>query len=293
MPVISRTMQLVGGVEIPRLGYGTWRTLPGLETEHSVTAALEAGYRLIDTAQEYGNEASVGKAVAASGVPREEIFVTTKYLGASPKELRRSFDESCRRLGGYVDLFLLHWPITVPLLPFLWREMEHVAVSGRCRAIGISNAKLRHLAAIRGLGIQPAVNQLKASAFAYNRLLAGYCQQRGMAVEAYCPLAHGMKLQDPRLLRLAAEAGKEPAQILLRWALQQDFIVIPKSTNPCHMRHNLEVFDFELSPAQLGEMEKWKAPLWSPFPPGSLSGFTEQLLSGRLVSRRQAAHLRG
>ncbi|HET7528961.1 MAG TPA: aldo/keto reductase [Candidatus Saccharimonadales bacterium] len=281
MGTIVPSKRLANGAEIPLLGFGTWRIPPGLETERAVTDALEAGYRLIDTAQEYGNEESVGRAIGRGRIPRDEIFVTTKYLGASPSGLRRSFDESCRRLGGYVDLFLLHWPIAVAVVPLLWREMEKVAASGRCRAIGISNAKLRHLAAIRLHGIQPAVNQLKVSAFTYNRQLSGYCQRRGMAVQAYCPLAHGRKLYDPRLLRMSEEIGKTPAQILIRWALQQDFIVLPKSVHRDRIRQNLEVFDFQLTPAQLQEMDGWKSALWSPFPPGSLSSFSSKVLTGR------------
>lgn len=231
---------------MPTLGLGVWQMAAGEETEQAVGWALEAGYRLVDTATMYRNEQSVGAAIRRSGVPREEVFVTTKlpppHTDAS-RQLQRSLD----RLGlEYVDLYLIHWP-----LPFgntrVWRELEELHEHGLAREIGVSNFGAERLEKLLGRARHaPAVNQVQFSPFRYRRRLLDFCRKRGIVLEAYSPLAQGSGPRDPAVIALAERTGRTPAQVLLRWAIQHGTVVIPKSSSRERILSNAQVFDFEL-----------------------------------------------
>ncbi|MGC9357760.1 MAG: aldo/keto reductase [Anaerolineae bacterium] len=262
---IESTVTLNNGVEIPRFGLGTWQIRDGRPVRRAIEWALEAGYRLIDTAAMYGNERGVGQAVKQSGIPREEIFVTTKLWnndhGYEPA--LRAFDESMRKLGlDYVDLYLIHWPVS-GLRAETWRALEEIYEEGRARAIGVSNYTIRHLEdLLGGAGTAPAanhpsssgrsptvpaVNQVEFHPWLYQKDLLDYCVEHDILLEAYSPLTKGRRLDNPALRELAEAYGKSPAQILIRWALQHDIVVIPKSDDKEHIQENTDVFDFEIS----------------------------------------------
>jgi diketogulonate reductase-like aldo/keto reductase len=231
---------------MPVLGLGVWQMAAGVETERAVEWALETGYRLIDTASLYRNERSVGAAIARSGVPRDEVFVTTKLMpthASATRELRRSLD---RLKLECVDLYLIHWP--VPLLRTrYWRQLESLQEQGLTRAIGVSNYGRRQLDALRRKGLQtPAVNQVRFSPLTYPRELLEDCERRGIVLEAYSPLDRGRGLGHPAIAGVAERLGRTPAQVMLRWALQRGAVVIPKSSRKERIRENAQVFDFEL-----------------------------------------------
>lgn len=257
---IRSTVRLNNGVEIPRLGLGVYRTERGRETRDAVRWALEAGYRHIDTARAYGNEADVGRALRESGLPRDAVFVTTKLWNEDHGYDRAlaALDGSLERLRlDYVDLFLVHWPVPELRLAS-WRAMERLLADGKARAIGVSNYMMRHLdELLDACSVVPAVNQIELSPYIWRSReeLVHRCREAGTQVEAYSPLTKGRKLDDPRLLRIARACGRTPAQVLIRWALQRDFVVIPKSANPDRIRENADVFDFELSAAAMEELE--------------------------------------
>ena len=240
------TRTLASGAEMPVLGLGVWQMAAGKETEQAVEWALEAGYRLIDTAALYRNEESVGAALRRSALPREQVFITTKLLPThvnSSRELAKSLE----RLGlDYVDLYLIHWPI-----PFrnthVWHELESLREQGLAREIGVSNFgtdKLESL--LRSARHVPAVNQVQFSPFHFRRSLLDYCLDHGIAFEAYSPLERGRGVRDPTIIELAERVDRTPAQVLLRWAIQHRTIVIPKSSSQERIRSNAQVFDFEL-----------------------------------------------
>lgn len=240
------TRTLMSGAEMPMLGLGVWQMAAGAETEQAMEWALEAGYRLIDTASLYRNEQSVGAALRRSTVPREEVFVTTKLLPVhahASRELARSLD----RLGlDYVDLYLIHWP-----LPFrntrVWYELESLQAQGLAREIGVSNFGTGGLEKLlRRAHRPPAVDQVEFSPFHYRRRLLEYCLQRGIVFEAYSPLDRGRGVRDPTIVAIAERLGRTPAQILLRWAIQHQAVVIPKSSRRERILSNARVFDFEL-----------------------------------------------
>ena len=237
-------------VRLPLLGLGVYQTPRGEKTRRAVSAALRAGYRHIDTARLYGNEEDVGRAVRESGVPRAEVFVTTKLWnddhGYDPT--LRAFEESDRRLGfGYVDLYLIHWPVPGRRNDS-WRAMERLLAEGRCRAIGVSNFLPRHLDDLaRTSPVTPAVNQIELSPFLGQRETVRVCEARGIVVEAYSPLTRGKRLRNPVVADVARLHGKTPAQILIRWSLEHGFVVLPKSAREDRIRQNAEVFDFALS----------------------------------------------
>jgi 2,5-diketo-D-gluconate reductase A len=245
-------VRLNDGAEIPQFGFGVFQ-IPAEETVTAVRTALDAGYRHIDTAQMYGNEAEVGRAIAESGVPREEIFVTTKLnndchgydaaLGA--------LDESLRKLGfDHVDLFLIHWPRPQEgRYVETWTALEKLKADGKARSIGVSNFTVEHLdrLAVR-TGTVPAVNQIELHPQFPQAALRAYHAEHGIATEAWSPIGQGGDLlQDGRLRALADEHGRSPAQIVLRWHIQLGNIVFPKSVTPERIRENIDVFDFELS----------------------------------------------
>jgi diketogulonate reductase-like aldo/keto reductase len=250
----GRARILEGGVEIPVLGFGTWLIPDGDEAYGAVAAALATGYRHLDTAQAYGNETSVGRAMRDSGIAREEIFLTTKFnpgLDDPVAELERSLE----RLGAeQVDLYLVHTPQGGPTRA--WPGMEQALERGLTRAVGISNFDAREVEAVCSVAsAPPAVNQIQLNPYRHRRRLLAACERHGVAVQAWSPLTHGEDLGNPVLAEVAAACGRTPAQVLLRWGLQRDLIVIPKSVRPARIAENAQIFDFELSEAQLAQLD--------------------------------------
>jgi len=246
---INGEIKLNDGHAIPQLGFGVWQVRPGRTCEAAVRAALEAGYRHIDTAAGYGNEASVGDAIRASGIPREDIFVTTKLWNDDQgyDATLRAFDASLDRLGlDYVDLYLLHWPVAGKRLDS-WKAVERLHSEKRARAIGVSNFLSRHLDELMTAAtVLPAVNQIEVSPFLQQRETRAFCRRHGIVVEAYSPLTRGQRLDHPVVMATAARARRSPAQVLLRWALQHGLVVLPKSTHEARIRENAALFDFTL-----------------------------------------------
>lgn len=246
---LQTTFRLNNDVEMPALGLGVWKATPE-QTHRAVTWALEAGYRHIDTAAIYGNEEAVGQAIRDSNVGRERVFVTTKLwrddhgLDSAP----RAFQQSMERLGmEQVDLYLSHFPTPGKRLD-AWRAMEGILGAGKARAIGVSNYTVRHLQElIRETRIIPAVNQVEFHPFLFQTELLEFCREHRIQLEAYSPLTHGLKLEDPTLRKIATTHGKSPAQVLIRWCLEHKVVVIPKSTSENRIAENAHVFDFQLS----------------------------------------------
>jgi diketogulonate reductase-like aldo/keto reductase len=236
---------------MPVLGLGVWQMAAGGETEQAVEWALEAGYRHIDTASLYRNEQSVGAALRRSGLPREQVFVTTKLMPTHPSAARE-LGKSLERLSlDYVDLYLIHWPL--PLVSArLWRELESLQRLGLAREIGVSNFGRDRLGKLmRGASRTPAVNQVQFSPFQYRRRLLDYCLEQGIVFEAYSPLERGNGLQDPTIAAIAARLDRTPAQVMLRWAIQHQAVVIPKSSREERIRSNAQLFDFELADSDM------------------------------------------
>lgn len=250
---------LNNGLDIPQLGYGVWK-VPNEEAESAVGQALEAGYHLIDTAKIYGNEFGVGKALATSNVPREDLFITTKVWNADQgyENTLQAFDESLEKLGlDYVDLYLIHWPTPkYDTYVETYKALEKLYKDGRTKAIGVCNFDIDHLQRIMDeCEVVPAVNQVECHPYLQQTELKKFCKEHGILLEAYSPLMNGTKvLQDPVIQDLANQYGKTPAQIILRWHLQSDVVVIPKTVTPSRMSENLNVFDFELSEVDLDKI---------------------------------------
>jgi diketogulonate reductase-like aldo/keto reductase len=262
VPTDVPPLPLNNGVMIPQVGLGVWLAQEGAEVESAVGTALEAGYRLIDTAAIYGNEAGVGRAIRASGIPREDIFITTKLWNAhhAYEDALRAFDESMAKLdcGGYVDLYLIHWPLPMEgRFTEAWSALEHLYESKRVRAIGVSNFKPHHLEVLlQEAKTVPAVNQIELHPFLQHKETRAYCKRHGIAVESYSPLMRaGEALAHPVIVDLARQYEKTPAQVILRWHVQSGFIVIPKSVNRQRIRENIALFDFELSEEDIRAIE--------------------------------------
>jgi 2,5-diketo-D-gluconate reductase A len=246
---------LNNGVRMPQLGFGVFQ-IPDAETTEAVAAALAAGYRSIDTAAIYGNETGTGRALAESGIAREDLFITSKLwiddLGYEPA--LAAFDASLAKLGlDYLDLYLIHWPAPASdRYADSWLALENLLADGRVRAIGVSNFEPGHLQRLIDLGgTVPAINQVELHPALQQHAVTVFNAAQGIATEAWSPLAQGALLADPAITEIAARHGKTPAQIILRWHLQQGRIVIPKSVTPARIRENLEVFDFDLTEADL------------------------------------------
>ncbi|MDF2461162.1 MAG: glyoxal reductase [Candidatus Saccharibacteria bacterium] len=235
-------------MKIPQIGFGTWRIKDHNEGVESVKVALETGYRLIDTAQIYGNEAAVGEGIKASGVPREDIYLTTKIWTGnfSPELVAPSFAESLEKLRtDYVDLLLLHWPR--PGRHEAWIELEKLHQAGTVKHIGVSNYTIRHLdELLASCKVKPAVNQVELHVYLQQPELIQYCKNHDIAVEAYSPLVHGARMDHPVLKDVAAKHDKTPAQIMLRWCIDAGTIPLPKSVTPDRIRSNFDVLDFQL-----------------------------------------------
>jgi diketogulonate reductase-like aldo/keto reductase len=264
------TRKLNTGAAIPRVGLGVFQAPRGEVTRSAVRAAIELGYRHIDTARVYRNEADVGAAVREAAVPREELFVTTKLWNDDQgyNLALDAFDASLARLGlEYVDLYLLHWPVPGRRLES-WRALEEIHASGRARAIGVSNFMTHHLDELLARAkVVPAVNQIEISPFLQQRDVRAYCEARGIVVEAYSPLTKGLRLDHPEVRRIADAAGRSAAQVLLRWGLQHELVVLAKSVSPARLAENLAVLDFELSAehmAALDALEEGLVTGWDP-----------------------------
>jgi 2,5-diketo-D-gluconate reductase A len=251
MATIVPHVTLNNGVEMPQLGFGVFQ-VPDSEVTQAILVAVECGYRSIDTAAGYENEVGVGKAIASSGVPREELFVTTKLANHDHgyEAALRAFEESLRRLDqDYVDLYLIHWPVPAQdLYVETWRAFEKIYADRRARSIGVSNFLVPHLQRLFDeTEVTPVVNQIEIHPYLQQQDLRRFGVERGIVPEAYSPLAQGGVLKDPVITRLAGKHGKTPAQVVLRWHIQTGNIVIPKSVTPARIKENFDIFDFELS----------------------------------------------
>jgi 2,5-diketo-D-gluconate reductase A len=245
----------VSAPEIPVLGFGVWQVPDGDVCIDAVQAALEAGYRHIDTAQAYENEESVGEGIRRSGVPRAEIFNTTKFFPRQGRDPAEEAARSCERLGvDQVDLYLVHWPANGPT--WAWPGMERAHEAGHARSIGVSNFSVAELDELLAqASVRPAADQVRFNPFDYRRGLLDAAAERGIAIEAYSPLGTGEHLGDPTVGRVAARVGRTPAQVLIRWCIQRGTIVLPKSTHRERIEQNAQVFDFELSDEDMAELD--------------------------------------
>jgi diketogulonate reductase-like aldo/keto reductase len=272
---VETALTLNDGHLIPQLGLGVWQARAGATCEAAVLAALEAGYRLIDTAAMYGNEESVGAAIRMSGILREKIFVTTKLWNSDHGNPERALDKSLRRLKlDYVDLYLIHYPVRERRQS--WRALEALRAAGKARSIGVSNFTIRHLTELLAqTETVPAVNQVEFHPYLYQQDLLNFCAGKGIVVEAYSPLTKGVRLNDPKLVAVAKKYStgepqpapsrsrsplvrmtpgsetKSTAQILIRWALQRGLVVIPKSANRRRIFENADIFNFEITAADM------------------------------------------
>ena len=244
----SRT-KLNNGIEIPYIGLGTYQ-LKGKIAHESVNVALEAGYRLIDTAESYYNEKEVGGAIKNSRIPRNEIFVTTKLANENHgyDNTLRAFEDSLKRLGlDYIDLYLIHWPSS-KLRNETWKAFESILQNGFCRSIGVSNYTVRHLKELLRISSTiPAVNQVEFNPYIYQKEILDLCRGKNIQLEGYTPLARTKKFNESILKNISEKYGKSKAQILIRWSLQHNVITIPKSSNENRIKENINVFDFEIA----------------------------------------------
>ena len=290
--MIDAKLALNDGRAIPQLGLGVWRIPSGSKCEGAVLAAFEAGYRHIDTASFYGNEESVGAAIRASGISREEIFVATKLWNSDHASPERALENSLRRFKlDSVDLYLMHYPVPQRLRS--WRGLEKLQQQGKARSIGVSNFTIRHLTELLAqTDTVPAVNQVEFHPYLYQRELLEFCVARGIVIEAYSPLTQGERLNDRKLVAMAKrypktspspasrrmklpfvpgasrnDGTKSTAQILIRWAIQHNLVVIPKSANHSRIRENAEVFDFAISDEDMRALDGFNENLrtcWDP-----------------------------
>jgi methylglyoxal/glyoxal reductase len=248
---LKSSAKLNNGVEIPYLGLGVYQSPPGEITLRAVKYALKIGYRQIDTAELYGNEKDVGRALRESGIRREDVFITTKVWNSHQgyDSTLYACEGSLGRLGlSYVDLYLIHWPVQ-GLGDETWRAMIKLLHQGKARAIGVSNYSIRELnELLEKSDIVPAVNQVEFHPFLYQEELLRFCKNNNIQLEAYSPLTRGKRLNHPKILELAKKYNKTPAQVLIRWSLQHNVIVIPKSIHEARIKENSQVFDFQLEP---------------------------------------------
>jgi diketogulonate reductase-like aldo/keto reductase len=249
---------LNNGVEIPRLGLGVYQSPPGKATENAVRYALTIGYRLIDTAQLYGNEEDVGRALRNSGVSRDEVFITTKVWNSEQgyESTLQACNDSLRRLGlSYLDLYLIHWPVP-GMSEETWKAMVRLLREQKTRAIGVSNYDIYDLSQLmKSSDVLPAVDQVEFHPFLYQERLLRFCEKNRIQVEAYSPLTRGMHINRPTIIAVANKYRKTPAQVLIRWSLQHGLVVIPKSIHEERILENSKVFDFELEPEDMEHLD--------------------------------------
>jgi methylglyoxal/glyoxal reductase len=243
---INTKIKLNNGTSIPQLGLGTWKCPPNIETVGIIKEAILKGYRHFDTAAVYHNEEYVGKAIRECGIPREELFITTKLWNDDTKFPEEALKESLRKLQlNYIDLYLIHWPVDDRIKT--WEALEKFYTEGKCKAIGVSNFTVEHLKELmEKTNIVPAINQVEFNTFLYQKKLLEFCNKNGIALEAYCPLARAKKFDDKRLISIAKKHNKTTAQIMLRWALQHNLIIIPKTMHKERLIENAEIFNFHL-----------------------------------------------
>lgn len=262
MRSVQDTYTLSNGIQIPCVGFGTWQTPDGEVAVSSVKAALEAGYRHIDTAAGYGNEGSVGRAVRESGIDRKQIFVTSKLNNPDHgyEKTLRGFDKTMKELKfDYLDLYLIHWPNPIAFRDSWeeanagsWKAFEELYEAGRIRAIGVSNFRPHHIdALLKTARIAPMVNQIRLCPGDVHQETVDYCRRQGILLEAYSPLGVGRIMDVQQVQKIAARHGKSAAQVSLRWSLQMGFLPLPKSVTPERIRQNAQIFDFELSDAEM------------------------------------------
>jgi diketogulonate reductase-like aldo/keto reductase len=270
MDVTSAALPLLTGARIPQVGLGVWQSPRGEVTRQAVATALRLGYRHVDTARIYGNEADVGDGLRASGVPRGEVFVTTKLWNEDHgyDAALRAFDASLKKLAlDHIDLYLIHWPVAGKRLD-TWRALERLHAEGRAKAIGVSNYLRPHLEEILAHAkVVPAVNQIELSPFLQRREAVDVCAAKGIVVEAYSPLTHGLRLGHPAVVAEATRVGRTAAQVLLRWGVQKGFVVLPKPTREARIQENAALFDFTLDAdamARLDALEEGLATGWDP-----------------------------
>jgi diketogulonate reductase-like aldo/keto reductase len=249
-----RTRRFADGNEIPTLGLGVWQMRDGPECVTAVRWALELGYRHIDTAQAYGNEPSVGRGLRESGVPREEVFITTKFFPRG-KDPAAEAERSLERLGvDYVDLYIVHWPEGGPI--WAWPGMERARELGFARSIGVSNFDRDELGQLMATAsIAPVVNQVQLSPYEYRSRLLAACERSGVVLEAYSPLGHGRHLEDATVAQIAQRRARTAAQVLLRWCIERDLPVIPKSTHRDRIAQNSDLFEFTLSAEEMAALD--------------------------------------
>lgn len=235
--------------KMPLLGLGVYKATGENEAENAIISAVKCGYRMIDTASAYKNEENVGRGIARCGIPRKELFITTKIWNNAQRlgDVEGAFQRSLDRLGlDYIDLYLIHWPVPGCYLS-TWKEMEKILSSGRALSIGVSNFEIRHLEELRRVsGIVPAVNQIECHPLCYPKELIDYCQANGIQVQAYAPLARGAYLDHDVLCVMGTKYAHTPAQVGLRWAVQKGISVIPKSVHPDRIESNANIFDFSI-----------------------------------------------
>jgi diketogulonate reductase-like aldo/keto reductase len=249
------SVDLPGGGKLPLLGFGTWQ-LSGDEAKEATEHALRAGYRHVDTATMYRNELEVGAALAASGVPRDDVFVTTKLLPDDVGRESEALDQSLRKLGlDTLDLWLVHWPPPDDQLVPAWRALCQEQEAGRVTDIGVSNFSLAQIDAVtEDTGVVPAVNQIRWSPLTFDAAVVEGHRDRGVVLEGYSALRGGA-LSDPVVVRIAEQTGRTPAQVIIRWHLQHGIVVIPKSANPDRIRSNADVLDLVLSDEQMAQLD--------------------------------------
>jgi diketogulonate reductase-like aldo/keto reductase len=251
------TVSLVDGRSMPVLGLGVWESGRGEPTYRAVRDALELGYRHIDTAKIYGNERDVGRALRESGIPREELFVTTKLWNSDQgfESAKRACEASLAALGlDYLDLYLVHFPAPKRLESY--RALVELQAAGKCRSIGVSNFTARHLEElVRELGVVPAVNQIELHPFLQQRSIVEACVAKKIVVEAYSPLARGQRMSHPVIVRIAKALGRTPAQVHLRWGVQHGYVVIPKSVHRARIDENARLFDFEIPAPEMAALD--------------------------------------
>lgn len=255
---LQSKIKLNNAVNIPILGLGTYKSNVGIETQNAVSYALEAGYRLIDTAKIYNNEKDIGIAIKKSSIPRDDIFITTKLWNADHGEVAayKACESSLKKLQtNYIDLYLIHWPVEKLRLES-WKAMEQLLADGKCRAIGVSNFMVHHLKELlENANIIPAVNQVEFHPFLFNKDLLEFCRNNTILLEAYSPLTKSKKINDISLLNIATNYSVTPAQLLIRWGLQHEIVEIPKSTKKERIVENADVFNFTITSEDMRKLD--------------------------------------